>query len=377
MPDEIEVLKKKIKKVPKEKTPAVGGLSSGLTLLNLALTGRTSYAFLQGCYYLLVGDSASGKTFLALTATAEAAQDENFDKYRLIYDASENGALMNHERFFGKKLAERIEPPQMNKDGSPLHSMLVEDFYLNFKQATKTGPCIYTEDSMDALSARDDVKKTEKQQRAATKGKDEAGSYGTAKAKLNSSSLRIAHNQCVSTGSILFIVSQTRQNIGFGSQFNPKTRAGGTSLKFYADAEMWFSIGGKITKRVNGKNRQIGSVLQVKVKKNRHTGREPVVNLHFFPSHGFDDVGTNVAYLVEEGHWVKATKGEEREAKTRDVIDGGLTIEAPEFDFKGKQEALVEWIEDNGKEKELRQLVADVWNAIDDQCKVVRKKRYV
>src|SRR5262245_46086827 len=118
---EIEALKAKLRARKQRAANGPPALSTGSTLLDLALTGRPGAGFAPGCYYLLVGDSASGKTFLALTALAEAACSPAFAKHRLIYNAPERGARMDVTRFFGKTLAGRLETP----DPSPT----VEEFY--------------------------------------------------------------------------------------------------------------------------------------------------------------------------------------------------------------------------------------------------------
>ena len=44
--------------------------------------------------------------------------------------------------------------------------------------------------------------------------------------------------------------------------------------------------------------------------------------------------------------------------------------------FKGNREDLIEFIETNNKEKQLKSLVADVWKDIEAKCEVRRKKKY-
>ena len=91
-------------------------LSSGSSLLNLACTGDVHKCFLKGHYYHIVGDSQSGKTFLSLTCLAEAARNPAFKDYRFIFDNAEDGALMNIEHFFGKKVKEKNVPPPVSED---------------------------------------------------------------------------------------------------------------------------------------------------------------------------------------------------------------------------------------------------------------------
>src|SRR3990172_2022287 len=75
-------------------------LSTGSTVCNLACSGNVKGGLVKGHYYLIVGDSAAGKTILVLTILAEAANNPNFDNHRLIYDPVEGGALFDMRKFF-------------------------------------------------------------------------------------------------------------------------------------------------------------------------------------------------------------------------------------------------------------------------------------
>ena len=142
-------LKKKLRsKPPKPKPTGKDYLSTGSTLLNLALTNNPDWGYLVGYYYSLTGDSRSGKTWLALSALAEASINPHFKDYRLIFDDPEHGALMDKTRFFGKRLFNRIEEPDNG------NSYLLEDFYYNVEDALKENiPFIYILDSMDSLTS--------------------------------------------------------------------------------------------------------------------------------------------------------------------------------------------------------------------------------
>jgi len=334
-------------------------VGTGSTLLNLACSGRAFGGFAKGHYYLFVGDSSSGKTFDCLTCFAEAANNPAFDDYRLIYDDVEHGALMDFEKFFGKKTAERVEAPKVDKDGEPIYSTTAEDFYYNLDDALKEGkPFIYVLDSENALSSGSEESKFAEQKEAYEKGKDAAGSYGDGKAKTHSQNLRRICAALRDSKSILIIISQTRDNIGFG--FEKKTRSGGKALKFYATLEMWSSVEGKIKKTVAGKPRNIGVHTLIQVKKNRFTGKDRTASIDIYHSIGIDDVGANIDYLVEEKIWIN-TKGR---------------IKATDFSIEGSKEDIVSHVEQNGLEKKLSLLVARRWREIEEACTVERKKRY-
>ncbi len=357
----INKLKKKLRKKPKKKEPPVPDkdlLSTGSTLLNLACSGRVRGGFAKGRYHFLVGDSASGKTWLSMTCLAEASMNEEFDDYRFIYDNGEDGALMDMERFFGTKMADRIEPPR-GTTAEPEYSETIEEFYYNADDAIKDGrPFIYILDSMDSLSSDAEEEKFEDTKKKARKGTATTGSFGDGKAKKNSANLRRLRSKLKKNGSILIIINQTRDNLGFG--FETKSRSGGHALRFYAHLEAWSSIKKRLTRVVKKVKREIGILAQVQVKKNRFTGRLTTITVPLYHSHGIDDVGSCIDYLIEEGHWSE-----------------GSSIKVAEWGVSYSKEKLIAYIEEEGLEDDLRDIVAETWKEIEEACRVKRKNRYV
>jgi len=354
-----EAANRKPKKKKKEKIKTKNILSSGSTLLNLACTNNPFGAFTKGKYYFLVGDSASGKTFLSMTCFAEALRHPSFKNYRLIYDNVEDGMNIDLEKLFNKEVAKRVEPPRKDADGSPIYSMLIEEFYYNLDNAIKDNkPFIYILDSMDGLDSEAESTKFEEEKEAHEKGKTVSGSYGTQKARKNSDNMRRAVHKLKKSGSILIVISQTRDNIGFG--FEKKTRSGGRSLTFYATIEIWSSITGKIKKTVKGKTRQIGVHINLKVKKNRITGELHESKMDIFPSYGIDDIGSCIDYLIEEKWWSLQ----------------GKKIVAKEFDVVLSRDKLIKHIEENNLYKELQVTAGRCWREIRQACSLDRKNRY-
>ena len=350
---DFEAIRRKLLEIKKPKTALIRGLSTGSTLLNLACSSYPDWGFALGTYVFLVGDSVSGKTFLSLTCLAEAARSKRFADYRFVYDNVEGGAMMDIQRFFGGRVAERLESPG---DGC---STTIEEFYYHLDDAL-AGPCIYVLDSMDSLTTEDEDDKFAETKKAHRNGRQVSGNYGTSKAKANSANIRRIIPKLRETRSILIVISQTRDNIGFGSQFQPKIRSGGHALRFYANLEIWSSVRSRIKKTVSGKDRQLGIICKAEVKKNRLTGRERTVEIPILHSYGIDDLGSCVDFLVGEGHWKK----------------GGSMIEAKDLGYKAGRDRLIEKIEEDGRERELRELVAKVWEDIESACEVKRKNRY-
>lgn len=347
------------KSSPSEPAPS---LNSGHTVLNMHMTGTVNGGYRAGKYYAIIGDSSSGKTWLCFTAFAEAKLSEHFKHYRLIYDAVEDGADMDVERYFGKEVADAIEPPAGTRE-EPVYSRTVENFHDNVDNALKDGrPFIYVLDSMDGLSSEDDESKFDEKKAAREKGKTTTGSYGMSKAKVNSAGFRrITGTAGLRTnGSILIVLCQTRDNIGFG--FEEKTRAGGTSITFYATLEMWLSIKRTIKKKVKDKDRPVGIETQIVLKKNRITGRRyEKTSISIYQQFGIDDVGGCVDYLVEEGYWKK---------------NGAGVIDATELGIQDRRDGLIKTIEETNREPALRKAVRSCYRQIAEALEVPRKRKY-
>jgi RecA/RadA recombinase len=325
-------------------------LRTGSTLLDLALTGRVQGGLAMGRYFWFVGDSSSGKTFFTLTCLAEAARTKRFDNYRFIYNNVEDGALMDWTKFFGSRVAERVEL---------VESVKATDFYHHAFKAFDGGPCIYILDSMDGLQGdKEEAKLKEKMNaKAGTKVK---GDYGDGKAKQNSQYIRQLLAKARDSRSILIVVSQTRDNF---DEYGPdKVVSGGHALKYYATAQMWSSRSGIIKRTYRDNDVQTGIRVRMQIKKNRLSGKEWEAEIPIYHTYGIDNIGSCVEYLTDWKHWAKADKG--------------ATITAPELDFEGPQAKLIKKIEEDGLERDLQAIVGDVWAAVEEACALKRKPRY-
>lgn len=349
-------------------------LSTGSTLVNLASTNNAFGGLLKGRYYIMIGASQTGKTWMYHAIFAESQLHKRFKNYRLIKDEVEMGSDFDIAYYFGQKTAERIEeawPGRKDEYGNPIpNSRTVEEFYDNVEnklaeaEKQNTG-IIYVLDSMDALTTESFLKanETAKENRAAQK--EIAGSYGDGKAKVNSQRLRSIVQRLDISGSILIIICQERDNLG--SPVGGKTFSGGNALLFYACIQFWFKKSNTIDAIIKGKKRNLGSITRCQIIKNRLTGQQDRdVTVSYYHSFGIDDIGDIVDFLVEEKHW-----------------EGGKTalskINATEFEKTLGKEALINWIqEDREREKQLREIAQSVWQEIqnDVAAKVRRVNRY-
>lgn len=330
-------------KKSQEKLDSENFVSTGSTLLNLVLTDQRNAGFRKGRIVNLVGDSSAGKSFLALTVLAEASQSPKFDEYRLIYDDAENALCFDMEKLFGKKAAERIDVS--------LKSDTIQKWKRNMVRLVEEGvPFIYVLDSFDSLTSSEALDRALK---AAKSDGDESGSFKTEKPRIGSETAAMLAEPIAETGSILIIVSQTRDNIGvtFGEK---KTRSGGKWLQFYSTHVPWMAIVGRDRREITIKGKKIkrtvGVNTCVRCKKNKVTGKERECNLKISYDYGIDDIFSNIQFLVESGVW--ASKA------------GYIT--ATEFtEDRMRMGDLCVFIEDNNLEEELAELVEDTWKFIE------------
>ena len=318
-------------------------LSTGSTLLNLALTDRKDSGFRKGRMVNLVGDSSAGKSFLALTVLAEAAQSPEFEEYRLIYDDAENALCFDMVKLFGKKASKRID--------TTIKSDTVQKWKKNMIRLVEDGiPFIYVLDSFDSLTSTEALDRAIK---AAKSDGDEGGSYKTEKPRIGSETASMLVEPIAETGSILIIVSQTRDNIGvtFGEK---KKRSGGNWLQFYSTHVPWMAIlererhevtvNGKKVKRVTGVH------TRVRCKKNKVTGKERECEISISYDYGIDDIYSNIKFLVESGTW---------SSKSGYIVPEGIA------DEKMKDDDLRQYVEDNNLEADLADLVEETWRKIE------------
>lgn len=331
---------------------------TGSTMFNVCMSDLHDGGYALGTMANLIGDSSSGKTFLALTCLAEAARDQRFKDYRLIYDDVEAACAFDIEYLFGKRLARRIE--NLGQDEENPASDTVQEFGDNVARAIEDGqPFIYILDSLDALTSEEEIDVAENQRKQREAGKEVKGTYGMTKAKGMSQLFRLMVRSLKKTRSLVIIISQTRDNVDPMS-FKKVTRSGGRALKFYATHEIWVAVGQQQKK----KERVIGVDALIKVEKNKITGKKRDCKQSIFYDYGIDDIGACVDFLVKEGVF----KGGKNGAK----IDAGDLL-----DIEPAQRAkFIELIEQNDLEDELSALVGEKWLDIEESLRLKRKPKF-
>jgi len=320
-------------------------IPSDSTLLNLACSGNPNGAFLLGGIENIVGDSTSGKTFLFLTMLAAVCQKSRFKDYILKHDDIEEGCQFDIPYLFGNKLAKRLEQGESNT---------IQDFQSTILNMIEKGdPFIYGLDSFDALTSDEELERLKKK----AKGKATSGSYKTERTAGLSEMLRTIKKGLAATRSTVVIISQVRENLGAG-MFDPKfRRAGGKALKHYSSHEIWLTRGRKI--KVD--EQTVGIISRPSISKNRLTGKERTVEFPILHDYGIDDIGSCVEFLTKKtGYWKK---------KGNSYVARGLGLTAT-------CNKIIDAIEENGWEKELKRITAAAWQKQEDDIRIERKKRF-
>ena len=363
---EFEKIVKKKKK--KKKLDVKRLIPSGITPLDLECSGTTYGAFLTGKIVNIIGDSHSGKTLLYLTIVAECCYDPRFADYDFYLDDVENALEFDIEEMFGKGVKNRLTIMD-GRGGRPEPSETIENFADTVNELMELGkPFLYGLDSFDALDSEADRKKEQedrkKRKRAKEAGReaDITGSYGDGKPKIFSRFCKQNKGKLKRSNSTIFVISQTRDNIGFGAMFNPKTRSGGKALKFYSLIELWLATQ-KDEKDQKSKSKRIKTTtVQAKLTKNKITGQKGVCFFPVLPYYGIDNLTACVTFLLEEKYWT----GTKNSVNTKGFIDRKLSVKK-----------LVKYIEKNNFEEELKEECQKAYNlAIDKMKPKDRKKKY-
>ena len=361
----IKKIKKDFEESMREKTPAKSEkvdpnrlVPTGSTTFNLECSGRIEGAFALGKIVNLIGDSHAGKTLFGLTVFAECSLEERFDNYRFIYDDVEAANEFDIPYLFGEKVDARIE--------QDVRSRTIEDFNDNVARALEGDqPFIYILDSFDALTSEAAIEKDAENRRAREKGNQIKGSYGDGKAKKASEFFAQRTQDLADKDSVLIIISQTRDNIGFGAMFTPKTRSGGKALKFYSFHEIWLAC----QKKEKAGKRTIVTNVQAKITKNKLTGRHGEAYFPILFDYGVDNISSCINFLLDEGDW----SGTKTALNTKGFI--------PPKVVKGRNKhrsraEVIKYIEDNDLEEELFQLCQETYDTIMENLRPKRKRKY-
>lgn len=329
-------------------------LDSGSAVLNLVLSGKEKTGgWARGRVVNIIGDGSSGKTLLALEAAANCyyklnKDPETFSKVKkifIVYDNVEGVMDFPIEEMYGEEFFNAVEWIQI-----PTVQAFGRDYTRRVK-ALKDGEfLLYIVDSLDAMASEEEL---DTFMDSAEKDTPEKGSYGMTKQKYSG---KFFGNLCsIGQGkdATLIIISQVRENINvmFGEKYR---RSGGKALDFYTHQCCWLAVKKKLEKTYKSETRPYGIIVKAKLKRSKvgKAFRESEFVILF--DYGVDDILSSIIYLYGE--------------KEKNIVFDGK-----EF---SNREKLVEYITDNKLQDKLTQMVGEKWNAVEENIKAKREKKF-
>lgn len=279
-----------------EEYKAVKGFApTGCLILDLVVGGGEGLGFPYGKMVNIVGDSSSGKTFLAWEILA-ANYYKYKDKLKWNYDDSETGNTFDTNKLYGIDLLE-------HKNAFGKCSDLVEEmdgntslFLKEIRSVNQKG--IYIVDSLDGLSDADKEKQEKQYETMAATGKAKEGngSFNTGTAShLSKQFFRTKAGKLSKKKVLLIIVSQVRENLNAGLFGKKHYRAGGKAMDFYAHTCLWlYNI-----KKFKKNDRVVGVLVRAKSEKSKtpRPYRECTFSIYF--DYGLDNIGSCLDYLYD------------------------------------------------------------------------------
>ena len=313
-------------------------ISSGSTLLNLALSGKVDGGWRIGRICNIVGDKSTGKTLLAIELITYALKAftklRKDSKVKVIYNETESAFDIPYAEILGMPvdLVDFAQSDTVEAWHNHLKLELDKDDY-DFM--------VYVIDSLDALSTEQE------------KGKEITdGSYtAPIKGAKMSELFRRLTQEVSRKKALVVIISQIRDKIGvvFGKKY---TRSGGRGMDFYASQVIYLAEKGKL--KIS--DRVVGVNIRAKVDKNKVWKPYREAEFPILFEYGIDDVGSMVDFLIDQKVIQKS---------------------GPRYVWKDKKiyrENLIVELEDC--KEEVVKLVEDTWNALEEKCKVKRKPKY-
>ena len=228
----------------------------------------------------IVGDRSTGKTLLAIEASANFYR--KFPNGIIYYREAEAAFDVTYAEALGMPI-DRVE---FADESTGFYT--VEDFYEDLESIIDKGskePILYIVDSLDALSDRKEL------ERAIDKD-----TYAMNKAKKMSELLRKLNQKASKCNMHLMIISQIRDNIGvsFGKSW---VRSGGRALDFYASQVIYLSRLQMIKRTKRGVERVVGVSIKSYSDKNKVSIPHRYSEFDIIFGWGIDDLSASIEWL--------------------------------------------------------------------------------
>ena len=160
---------------------------------------------------------------------------------------------------------------------------------------------------------------------------------------------------------LMICTNQLRDNVD-GGQFAPrKITPGGNAIPYYASVRIQLTITGKISKGTEANKEFIGKNIQAFVSKNSCDVEWRSAPIRLMFNYGIDDIGANLEWLKSHGQMEFNPNDPTKKAAGYVIGDRYWPANTP----GGALEAAIKFVEDEGYEQEIKDLVVDTWHEIE------------
>lgn len=255
-------------------------IHSGCTVLDCILGGGWPLGRIAN----IVGDKSTGKTLLAIEASANFAKQ--FPNGKIYYREAEAA----FDEAYAVRLGLPIKQVSFGSKGLQTKWGTIEDVFRDLRKkvsqhAASGLPGLYIVDSLDALSSE-----------AARNREVGEGSYNLEKPKMLSLMFSELASEIKAASLCVMIISQTRHRIGFvvGEKHR---RSGGDALDFYASQILWLKHLKNIDRTYRGEKRIIGIRVIANCKKNKITDPFQKCTFDIRFGYGIHDIAASIDWL--------------------------------------------------------------------------------
>lgn len=302
-------------------------ISSGSTILNLYLSNNIDGGYRKGTAVRIHGPEGSGKTALAVAIEAGVACDsERYKNYRTVYTDLEGGLTINLAKRYGKEVSEKIEV-QVPEELSDIN---VQKLFQEAINLFENNAAILVTDSTDTLKTIKQKQLDEENKKLAESGKELKENAMMEAAKVFSTELPKVMSPLRKNNSLWLLISQNRATPNPYEKNAAYHVSGGNALLYYVSYRLNTKEVGKITKKDPfGNEHKIGQIVEVKILKNRGTGKLGEIKLALYDQYGFVDEVSVFDWLADEIGIIR------RQGKTAWYVADWLTYDEADLDSDG------------------------------------------